>query len=136
MKAQITALVLTAAGIPTVASAQSDNLTGQYVCIRACTDVTAPAFVTQNGSNLRLSTTGGQSTYAWVDYPGHIWIEPWYEGALFSPDGMTIQFDRGAVWQRDIGQFDNARGVPPVGSRPLASGRLPAGAYARTRNSR
>jgi hypothetical protein len=131
MKALITVIVMAAAGVPNVASAQGVNLTGQYRCIRVCTDVTTPAFVTQNGSNLRLSTTGGQSTYAWVDYPGHIWIEPWYEGALYSPDGMVIQFDRGAVWQRDIGQFDDARVLPPV-----ASERPGSGPYARARKPR
>jgi hypothetical protein len=26
---------------------------------------------------------------------------------------MAIQFDRGSVWQRDIGQFDDARVGPP-----------------------
>jgi hypothetical protein len=129
MKALLTGILITA--IPALASAQGVNLTGQYRCIRLCTDVTAPAFVTQNGWNLRLSTTGGQSAFAWVDYPGHIWIEPWYEGALYSPDGMTIQFDRGAVWQRDIGQFDDVRIV-----LPLASKRPDAGPYARSRKSR
>ena len=34
---------------------------------------------------------------AWVDWPGHIWAQSWNEGAIFSPDGMTIQFDRGTV---------------------------------------
>jgi hypothetical protein len=27
------------------------------------------------------------------------------QGAVFSPDGMIIQFDRGTVWQRDLGQL-------------------------------
>jgi hypothetical protein len=34
--------------------------------------------------------------------PGHIWAQYWNEGAVYSPDGMTIQFDRGSVWQRII----------------------------------
>jgi hypothetical protein len=130
MKALIAGIIM-AAGIPTLASAQGINLTGQYRCIRLCTDYAAPAFVTQSGTNLRLSTTDGRSSYAWVDYPGHIWIEPWYEGALFSPDGMTIQFDRGAVWQRDIGQFADVRVVPQGVIEPPV-----AGAYARARRSR
>jgi hypothetical protein len=37
---------------------------------------------------------------AWIDYPGHIWIESANQGALFSPDGFTLQFDRGTIWQR------------------------------------
>ena len=130
MKTLLSGIII-AVGIPTLAWAQGANLTGQYRCIRLCTDFTAPAFVTQNGSNLRLSTTDGRSSYAWVDYPGHIWIEPWYEGALYSPDGMTIQFDRGAVWQRDIGQFNDARVV-----LPLPAERPATGAYARVRRSR
>jgi hypothetical protein len=39
---------------------------------------------------------------AWVDYPGHIWAENWGEGAFFSPDGLTVQFDNGNVWHRVI----------------------------------
>jgi hypothetical protein len=105
MKALLGVIAVGVLCVPTIASAQVVNLTGQYRCIRLCTDPQSPAFVTQNGSNLRLSTTTGISGHAWVDYPGHIWVESWYEGAVYSPDGMTIQFDRGAVWQRDIGQF-------------------------------
>ncbi len=30
-------------------------------------------------------------------------MEALREGAVFSPDGLTIQFDRGTVWQRDLG---------------------------------
>jgi hypothetical protein len=33
---------------------------------------------------------------------GHIWAESWNEGAVYSPDGMTIQFDNGTVWRRNI----------------------------------
>jgi hypothetical protein len=35
-------------------------------------------------------------------WPGHIWAENWGEGAIYSPDGSTIQFDHGQVWQRAI----------------------------------
>jgi len=52
----------------------------------------------------------GQPSRAWIDYPGHIWAQYWNEGAVYSPDGMTIQFDRGTVWQRDLG-------VPPVSTK-------------------
>jgi hypothetical protein len=37
-----------------------------------------------------------------VDYPGHLWAENWGEGAVFSPDGLIVQFDNGSVWQRVI----------------------------------
>jgi hypothetical protein len=35
-----------------------------------------------------------------VDYPGRIWVRDANQGAIYSPDGLVIQFDRGAVWQR------------------------------------
>jgi hypothetical protein len=35
--------------------------------------------------------------------PSRIWIENWNQGAVFSPNGMIIQFDRGTIWQRDLG---------------------------------
>lgn len=125
MKALLSAIAMAALWLPTNAQAQGVNLTGQYRCVRLCPDglVGGSAYVTQNGWNLRLSNPVGTATYAWVDYPGHIWVENWHEGALYSPDGMAIQFDRGSVWQRDIGQFDDVSVVgPPLAStkRPLA----------------
>ena len=39
----------------------------------------------------------------WLDrLSGHIWAEAWNEGAFYSPDGMTIQFDNGTVWHRVV----------------------------------
>jgi hypothetical protein len=32
-----------------------------------------------------------------------IWADSWNVGAVYSPDGMTIQFDNGTIWQRDMG---------------------------------
>jgi hypothetical protein len=32
-------------------------------------------------------------------------------GAVYSPDGMTIQFDNGTVWQRDMGPPPPTRAV-------------------------
>ena len=102
MKVGIIALVaLSAALVATDASAQFLNLTGQYQCIQGCMlPNAAPAFVTQNGWTLNLVNEIGQPSRAWVDYPGHIWAEYWHEGAIISPDGLTIQFDNGSVWQR------------------------------------
>jgi hypothetical protein len=90
------------------ASAQSINLTGTYRCIQDCRDghVGAPAFVTQNGWNLNLVTETGESYRAWPDLAapyGRIWIEARNESAVYSPDGMRIQFDDGRIWQRDLG---------------------------------
>jgi hypothetical protein len=92
----------------TSASAQSINLTGTYTCIQDCRDgyLGAPAFVTQNGNQLNLVTETGESYRAWPDVTApnsRIWIDARAEGAVYSPDGIRIQFDDGRVWQRDMG---------------------------------
>lgn len=88
------------------ASAQV-NLTGRYLCVQVCQNglVGAPAFVTQNGWDLNLLSESGVAARAWRDWfsPNRIWIGQWNEGAVFSPDGLTIQFDNGTIWQRDLG---------------------------------
>jgi len=90
------------------ASAQSINLTGTYRCVQDCRDgyVGAPAFVTQNGDNVNLVTETGESYRAWPDFTApnsRIWIDARDESAVYSPDGMRIQFDDGRVWERDLG---------------------------------
>ena len=68
--------------------------------------VGAPAFVTQNGSTLNLVNEAGQSSRAWPDMftpNSRIWADNWNTSAVYSPDGMLIQFDNGTVWQRDMG---------------------------------
>jgi len=97
-----------AAAFASGASAQSINLTGTYRCIQDCRDgdLGAPAFVTQNGDTLNLVTETGESYRAWPDVTApnsRIWIEARNESAVYSPDGMRIQFDDGRVWQRDMG---------------------------------
>ena len=99
---------LLAACAATGASAVSLNLTGTYRCIQACRGgmFGAPAFVTQNGEAVNLTTETGVSYRAWPDWSApdsRIWIDARNEGAVDSPDGMRIQFDDGRVWQRDIG---------------------------------
>jgi hypothetical protein len=86
----------------TGASAQwMTSLSGPYHCVQNCqVPVNGQAFVTQNGWDLNLVNEIGQPAHGWIDYPGHIWIDWWHEGAMFSPDGSTIQFDSGSVWQR------------------------------------
>ena len=101
------------------ASAQSINLTGTYRSIQDCRDglLGAPAFVTQNGDQLNLVTEGGNSYRAWPDVTApnsRIWIEARNESAVYSPDGLRIQFDDGRVWQRDLGP------PPPPGVWPRA----------------
>ena len=90
---------------PVVAPAPGQvlNVSGQFQCIQGCAGgLPGLAFVTQNGWDLNLVNELGQPTRAWVDWPGHIWAQSWNEGAVYSPDGMTIQFDNGAVWQRSL----------------------------------
>jgi len=78
------------------------NVSGQFRCVAGCTVGLGPAFVTQNGWDLNVVNELGQASRAWIDRPGHIWVANWNEGAIYSPDGMTIQFDNGAVWRRDV----------------------------------
>jgi hypothetical protein len=109
MKARLMTLVSAAtvlAASLTGASAQSTQflyLTGQFRCVRLCL-VAPPAFayLTQVDWRLNLVNEAGVPSRGWIDYPGHIWAQTWNEGAVYSPDGMTIQFDNGTVWQRVI----------------------------------
>ena len=105
MKVLWSALVTASAFAASVASAQDVNLSGRYVCVQGCA-IGSPqlfAYVTQNGWNLNLVNEAGQPSRAWVDWPGRIWADNYHDGAIVSPDGMVIQFDHGAVWQRDLG---------------------------------
>ena len=107
---RLTSCAIAAAAVftATAASAQTVNLTGAYRCIEGCRAAPAgsPAFVTQNGPNLNLVNEAGQPSRAWPDALGptsRIWADDWNMSAVYSPDGMTIQFDNGTIWQRDIG---------------------------------
>jgi hypothetical protein len=86
------------------ALAQGIDLTGQYQCIQLCAPGGQPAFITQNGWNMNVVNEAGEASKAWIDWLGHVWVDRWNEGAIYSPDGMTIQFDRGPIWQRVIAQ--------------------------------
>jgi hypothetical protein len=95
---------------PLVSSGVGPGLSGQFQCIAGCAGgLAGPAFVTQNGWDLNLVNEIGQPSRAWIDYPGHIWVQSWNEGAVYSVDGMTIQFDNGTVWARNVILL-----VPPV----------------------
>jgi hypothetical protein len=112
-----TAPVQTAAAMPAVQtiaapvwSGVGPGLSGQFQCIAGCAGgIVGPAFVTQNGWDLNLVNEIGQPSRAWIDYPGHIWVQSWNEGAVYSADGMTIQFDNGTVWAKNVVLV-----VPPV----------------------
>jgi len=95
--------VAASVAVATEASAQVPNLSGPYQCVQGCAaGPPALAYVTQNGWDLNLVNEVGIASRAWIDWPGHIWAEAWNQGAMYSPDGATIQFDRGNVWQRYV----------------------------------
>jgi hypothetical protein len=73
------------------------NLSGVYRCVQNCIGGRL-GYVSQRGWELSLATGPYEGSRAWIDHPGHIWSLQWNEGALYSPDGMMIQFDHGMVW--------------------------------------
>jgi len=122
MRTSVVVLLGAAAAIAasaTGASAQPVlNLTGQFQCVKLCSGgPPALAYVTQAGWQLNLVNEAGFSATGWIDHPGHIWVAAWNEGAIYSPDGMTIQFDRGTVWERYV--------APPPPPPALRRGRAP-----------
>src|SRR5262245_15223758 len=109
MKMVLGAIAMSAALCATEAAAQVQgvNLNGRYRCMAQCLGAPGSfAVVTQNGWELNLVNDAGQASRAWVDYPGRIWILQPNQGAIYSPDGLRIQFDGGTIWQR-------APDVPP-----------------------
>ena len=100
----------------TEASTQVLNFSGPYRCVQGCIEglIDQPAFITQHGWDLSLINEEGMPSRAWIDRPGHIWVDFWHEGAVYSVDGMTIQFDRGTVWQRDLAGLTPVVPVPSV----------------------
>lgn len=73
------------------------NLSGWYRCVRRCAGA-GPIHIVQRGWALSVTNEIGQHSEAWIDGPGHIWLESWKQGAVYSPGGFTIQFYRGPVW--------------------------------------
>jgi hypothetical protein len=101
MKVMLSIVALMAALVASDASAQGVNLTGRWQCIALCLGPPGSfAFITQNGWELNVVNDAGQPSRAWVDYPGHIWVDRENQGAIYSPDGFTLQFDRGTILQR------------------------------------
>jgi hypothetical protein len=96
--AALTALAAGDASAQAVGSQfRAPNLSGVYQCVRSCSG-TRLARIVARGWQLSLINEIGQAANAWIDWPGHIWIPALSEGAVYSPDGFTIQFDRGTVW--------------------------------------
>jgi hypothetical protein len=101
MKIQLI-LTLVALGVAvTDASAQEINLSGPYQCVVNCAALGLLRLHRTVGT-LNLVNEIGVPSRAWVDWPGHIWAQSWDQGAIYSPDGTTIQLDRGTVWRRMI----------------------------------
>ncbi len=101
MRAHAIAVCLSAALMATAASAQVNgvDLNGRYLCVRACaSDAPGPfAFVTQNGWELNLVNEVGTPSRGWINYPGRLWVDRAQVAGIYSPDGMTIQFDNGTI---------------------------------------
>ncbi|HSP62271.1 MAG TPA: hypothetical protein VLQ90_04745, partial [Pyrinomonadaceae bacterium] len=102
------AIGMLAAVAATPASAQSVDLTGTYKCVQMCRQGLAgyQAFITQNGPQLNLLNEAGEPSRAWPDWfapATRIWVESQNQGAVYSQDGMLIQFDNGTIWRRDLG---------------------------------
>jgi hypothetical protein len=104
MTAKILGLIALGALVATDASAQAvgtqhlpPDLGGLYRCVRNCAGP-GPARIAQRGWELYLTNENGQPAQAWIDWPGHIKSQSWDDCAVYSPDGFTIQFNRGAVW--------------------------------------
>jgi hypothetical protein len=95
------AVTMVMALVATDASAQGVNLTGRWRCVELCLGPPGSfAFITQNGWEMNIVNDAGEPSRAWVDYPGRIWVERANQGAIYSPDGTTLQFDRGSIWRR------------------------------------
>jgi hypothetical protein len=101
---------------PVAASAQVQgvNLNGRYQCLALCFGPPGGvAVVTRYGWQLNVVNEAGVPSRGWVDYPGRIWLEQYGLGALYTPDGLRIQFDRGTVWQRILDVVPPPPLVPP-----------------------
>lgn len=104
MKAVTALIAMSIAAAASPALAQDVNLTGRYQCIQNCVAIEPGrfAFVTQYGRDMNIVNEAGNASRAWLDYPGRIWVDRAQVGAVYSPDGMMIQFDNGTIWQRAV----------------------------------
>ena len=104
MKAVTAVIAMSIVAAASPALAQDVNLTGRYQCIQNCVTIEPGrfAFVTHYGRDLNIVNEAGMASRAWLDYPGRIWVDRAQVGAVYSPDGLTIQFDNGTIWQRAV----------------------------------
>lgn len=104
MRTAVVSFVFLAAFGAVEASAQPVNLTGRYRCVVACPPgfTGAPAYITQNGWAVNVLTEAGVPGRGGMDW-GRFWVPAFNQGAVFSPNGSTIQWDSGKIWRRDDG---------------------------------
>jgi hypothetical protein len=120
MRRMVSAIVCLAALLITGASAQMllVDLSGRYRCVNLCPGSPGQfAYITQSGTELSLVDDAGTSWRGYVERPGRIWVHRLDQSAMYSADGTMIQFERGTVWQRDLGEAAPAprrRGAPPA----------------------
>ena len=115
MKTALTTLALLMTALTSAASAQDVNLSGRWQCVALCFGPPGSlAIITQNGWEMNVLNEFGVPSRAWIDRPGHIWVEQARVGGIFSPDGLTLQFATGTVWQR-------VPDLPPPPPGPLRS---------------
>ena len=125
MRLFLSVLALAVALTAIDASAQGVDMTGQYRCVQMCRGEPPgqPAFITQNGWDMNLVNEAGEPGRGWFDRIGRIWVQTWNVGATVSDDGMFIWFDRGTVWQRELGEPDAGPvDRPRRGQRPSQRG--------------
>jgi hypothetical protein len=56
--------------------------------------------------NWYAGNEAGEASRAWPDWfapATRIWVENYSYGAVYSPDGVLVQFDNGTIWHRDLG---------------------------------
>jgi hypothetical protein len=115
MRMALTTLALLITVLTSSAFAQWVNLSGRWQCVAMCLGPPGSiAFITQNGWEMNILSEAGVPSRAWIDRPGHVWVERAQEGAIYSPDGLTLQFVNGTVWQR-------VPDLPPLPPPPLRS---------------
>ena len=131
MKALFVAMALSVSVLASGASAQGVNLSGPWQCVALCLGPPGGiAYITQYRWDLNV--LAGVPSRAWIDYPGHIWFQIGNQGAIYSPDGLMIQFDSGTVWQRDVTVLAPVVPVPStVPVPPFVPGPPHSGQHAR-----
>jgi hypothetical protein len=105
MKRSINMLAVALAMFATDALAQDGLLSGPYHCVQLCMPggEASPIYITQNHDQLNIVDEVGVAGRAQLDwFSRRFWVHAWNNGAVFTADGGTIQFDNGRVWHRGL----------------------------------